>query len=91
MKRLDFEPTDNQVQEWVREHAHSDSTEPVTVFVARKAAWYAADIELAAWSKLMESYQLMHGASRFTNERRPPAPKAVIYQNGYAYHLAPGQ
>jgi len=91
MKPLDFEPTNEQVQSWVNEHAISGSTDSLPVFIARKAAWYAADIELKASVQLLTTIKLYGAATRFEIDRRPPPPKLVIQSGGYTYHLAPDQ
>lgn len=87
----DFEPTDEQVQSWINEHAISGSKEELPVFIARKAAWHAADIEMAAWNRLLIGFKLLGASSRFSAERRPPPPQPVIERDGYVYNLAPGQ
>lgn len=91
MKLLDFEPSDEQVQNWINEHAISGSTDWLPVFIARKAAWHAADIEMEAWNRLLISLKLLGASSRFSAERRPPPPQPVIYRDGYVYNLASGQ
>ena len=91
MKLLDFEPTDELVQSWVNEHSISGSTDSLPVFIARKAAWHAADIEMEAWNRLLVGFKLLGASARFSAERRPPPPQPIIYKDGYVYNLAPNQ
>lgn len=91
MKLLDFEPTDEQVQGWIHEHAISNSKEPLPTFIARKAAWHAADVELRASIHLLTTMKLYGAATHFETDRRPPPPKLVMHVGGYTYHLAPDQ
>lgn len=91
MTQPDFEPTDEQIREWIAEYDQRPRDLSVAQFIARKAGRHGADIELRIWSDFVAGIGYIGMACRLERERRPPPPKAVIHQDGYVYHLAPPQ
>lgn len=89
MNQPDYEPTDKQVREWITEYDQRPRDMTLAQFIARKASRHGADVELQVWSSILAGVGYIGTASRMERERRPPAPKATIRQDGYVYQLAP--
>lgn len=89
MTQPDYEPTDEQIHGWIAEYDQRPRDISLAQFIARKAGRHGADVELRAWSGILAGVGYIGTASRLERERRPPAPKATIRQDGYVYQLAP--
>ena len=89
MTQPDYEPTDEQIREWIAEYDQQPRDLSVAQFIARKAGRHGADVELEVWAKAMVNVGYIGLAGRMERERRPLPPKQMIVRDGYVYTLAP--